>query len=51
MKKIHKEKDSYGDLVIYVEKCDKYVYENPEIPKKIIPLYIIEDFFKKIRKM
>lgn len=33
MKKIWKEKDDLGQDVIYVEKCDKYEYENPEKPK------------------
>ena len=36
MKQTYREKDSYGDLVIYVQKCDKYKYENPEKPRKPI---------------
>ncbi len=36
MKKITKEKDQYGNNVIYVAKCNKYEYEDPEKPKKPI---------------
>lgn len=36
MKKIHKEKDDWGQNVIYVEECDKFKYEDPEIPKNPI---------------
>lgn len=31
MKKIKREKDSYGEYVIYVEKCDKYEYEDQDL--------------------
>ena len=34
MKKITKEPDDWGQDVIYVQKCDKYEYEDQEIPKK-----------------
>lgn len=36
MKKISKKKDSRRQNVIYVRECDKYEYEDPEIPKKSI---------------
>ena len=29
--------DSWGDTYINVGKCNKYEYENPEIPKTPIP--------------
>ena len=31
MKKIRKQKDSYGQDVIYVSECDKYLYEKQEV--------------------
>ena len=43
MKKIARSKDHWGDYVIYVEKCDKYEYENPEIPKTDILVYIMQN--------
>ena len=40
MEKIHKEKDRWGQYVIYVEKCKKYMYENPDgIKKQIFSLH------------
>lgn len=36
MKKVKRQKDSWGQYVIYVSKCQKYEYENPEIPKNPI---------------
>lgn len=33
MKKISKVKDSWGETVIYVSKCDRYKVENPDIPR------------------
>jgi len=33
MTKIHREKDTWGKLVIYVEKCQKFKLENQQIPK------------------
>lgn len=35
MKKITKEKDSWGQYVIYVEECEQYKYEEPDIPKNL----------------
>ena len=32
MLKISRSKDDMGQYVIYVAKCEKYEYENPEIP-------------------
>lgn len=46
MKKITKEEDEWGQLVIYVEKCNKYEYENPEVPKKSIYDLHNEEFDK-----
>ena len=43
MKKIKRCKDHYGQYVIYVQKCDKYKYENPEIPKIDIQVYIMQN--------
>lgn len=31
MKKTKKAKDSWGEYVIYVEKCDKYEYEEQDL--------------------
>lgn len=50
MKKIKRSRDSWGEYVIYVQKCDKYKYENPEIPKTNVLVYIIWDFLKNPRK-
>lgn len=36
MKKIQRLKDSWGDIYINVGECDKYKYEDPEVPKKPI---------------
>lgn len=33
MKKIYKQKDDWGQDVIYVEKCKKYEEEDPDTPK------------------
>lgn len=33
MKKVKKEKDELGQWVIYVEECEKFVYEHPDTPK------------------
>lgn len=33
MKKIFKEKDDWGQYIINVSECDKFKYENPDIPK------------------
>lgn len=35
MKKTTKEKDSWGQYVIYVEECELYKYEEPDIPKNL----------------
>lgn len=43
MKEIERCKDYYGQYVIYVQKCDKYKYENPEIPKTDISVYIMQN--------
>lgn len=47
MKKIKKCKDDWGEWVIYVEKCDKYRYENPEIAK--IPIFDLHN--KELEKI
>ncbi len=40
MVKTCRKKDSYGYNVIYVQKCKKYLLENPDKPKlKPIELY------------
>lgn len=40
MKKITKEKDSWGEYIIYVSNCKNYKYEEPDIapmkPKDIM---------------
>lgn len=33
MQQITREKDYWGQLVIYVAKCDNYKVENPDEPK------------------
>lgn len=33
MKAIAREKDEWGEWVIYVTDCEKYEYEDPETPK------------------
>lgn len=33
MKKIQREKDEWGQWVIYVEECTRFKYEYPETPK------------------
>ena len=33
MLKIQREKDEWGQDVIYVESCSKYKFEDPETPK------------------
>ena len=45
MKKIKKEKDEWGQDVIYVQKCDKYKYESQEKPK--IRLCNIYEYMKR----
>lgn len=34
MNKICRQKDEWGEWVIYVRKCERYEYEDPETPKK-----------------
>ena len=36
MEKIKRMKDDWGEWVIYVEKCKKFNYEDPEVPKNPI---------------
>lgn len=36
MLKVSRSRDVDGQKVIYVEECNKYEYENPEIPLKPI---------------
>ena len=53
MKKIKQDKDSWGDTVIYVGKCQKYEYEkqedlhNSELPRIYDIIYQVENYFKK----
>lgn len=47
MKKTYKKKDDWGQDVIYVEECEKYEYEDPEVPKKAI-IGIHNEEFEKI---
>lgn len=42
MESVYKEDDSYGQSVIYVSKCSKYSYEDPETPKN--PIFMYTDF-------
>lgn len=37
MTKINRDKDSWGQDVIYVEKCEKYIKQNQDLP-----IYITE---------
>lgn len=39
MEKITRDKDESGQNVIYVEKCKKYKYENPNVPPNPINRY------------
>ena len=45
MKKIEKEKDDWGQYVIYVQRCSKYKYENQERPK--VRLNCIYEYMKR----
>lgn len=53
MKKIVKKKDSYGQDVIYVGECDKYLYEQQEVDiteknERICDiLYLIENYYEE----
>ncbi len=53
MKKIKQDKDSWGDTVIYVGKCQKYEYEkqedlhNSKLPRIYDIMYQVENYFKK----
>ena len=44
MKKIKRDRDHWGEYVIYVQKCDRYKYENPEEPKVKIPVDITQNY-------
>ena len=41
MEEFWKEKDEWGHDVIFVNKCNKYEYEDPEIPKN--PIFSIHN--------
>lgn len=51
MKKIFREKDSYGELIIYVSKCDKYKYEeqidlhNIKDKRMYDIMYLVENYY------
>lgn len=51
MKKIKKQKDSYGQNVIYVAECDRYLYEEQEVDinekneRLCDILYLIENYY------
>lgn len=51
MKKIFREKDSYGELIIYVLKCDKYKYEeqidlhNIKDKRMYDIMYLVENYY------
>lgn len=58
MKKITRQKDHWGQDVIYVEKCTRYEYENPVQAKKTVSslhnaenirindiLYVLENYY------
>ena len=34
MKKYTRQKDDWGQDIIYVEECTKYEYEDPDLPRK-----------------
>ena len=36
MEKIFKQKDNWGQSIIYVEKCKNFEYEDPDLQKKSI---------------
>lgn len=36
MKEIRREPDELGQLVIYVQQCDKYKVENPDKPRVML---------------
>lgn len=36
MKVITREKDEWGDWVIYVTECEKFTYEHPDTPKMML---------------
>ena len=42
MTRISKEKDSWGQDVIYVEECEKYIKENQDLP-----IYILKRLHNK----
>ncbi len=46
MEKVKKCKDDWGEYIIYVEKCKKYKYENPEKPKLPVSYLHNEEFDK-----
>lgn len=51
MKKISKERDSWGEIVIYVEKCDNYKYEkqislhNTKNKRTYDIMYLVENYY------
>lgn len=51
MKKTSKERDSWGEVVIYVEKCDKYEYEkqpdlhNTKNKRTCDIMYLVENYY------
>ena len=50
MKKISKGKDHWGEIVIYVQKCDKYEYEeqnlhNTENNRVYDIMYLVENYY------
>lgn len=47
MNKIVRQKDDWGDYVIYVEECEKYEYENPDAIKSV-EFYLHNPELKKI---
>lgn len=60
MKTISKRKDDWGEWVIYVQKCDQYEYEDPDVPKNAISslhnqederiydiIYAVENYFEE----
>ena len=51
MKEIFRKKDSYGELIIYVTKCDKYKYEeqidlhNIKNKRMYDIMYLVENYY------
>ena len=51
MEKIKRDKDSWGDLVIYVEKCTEYEYEeqtdlhNTKNKRLYDIMYLVENYY------